>query len=91
MLGDDSGLMVSSSYMVHNHPVDARVMQLHPQFRILTEEERKEVAPFLIENCRTSRVKSFILKRFGKHSTTMDICNLRNRYSAGGLPQSKAV
>ena len=88
MVGDELGLVVKNAHMVHNHSIDPRVMQLHPQFRILTADERKEVEPFLVENCRTDRIKSFILKRFGKHATSMDVCNLRNRYSTGGLPQS---
>ncbi|CAL8088483.1 unnamed protein product [Calicophoron daubneyi] len=74
--------------MVHNHAVDPRVMVLHPEFRILTEKERQEVAPFLMENCRTDRIKSFIQRRFGKRAISMDVCNLRRKYAAGGLPQN---
>ena len=66
-------------------------MQVHPAFRKLTEVEMSEVEPFLTENCRVDRIKSFVLNRCGKHLTTKDVCNMRRNYDVGGLPQCNTM
>ena len=77
--------------MKHNHAADRSIMRMHPEFRLLTNDELKDVEPFLVENCRTDRIKSFIFKRFGKHVTTRDVTNMKRKYATGGLPQSNAI
>ena len=72
--------------MLHNHGIDRSVLQLHPEFRLLTDEELNDVKPFLTENCRTDRIKSYVLRRFGRRLTSKDVNNMKRKYGGDGLP-----
>ena len=84
----EDGLRVNRWSMLYHHAMDRSVVQFHPEFRLLTDEELNEVKPFSSGNCRTDRIKSYVVKRFGKHIITEDVSNMKRNYCADGLPQS---
>ena len=61
----EDGLRVNRWSMLYHHAMDRSVVQFHPEFRLLTDEELNEVKPFSSGNCRTDRIKSYVVKRFG--------------------------
>ncbi|THD19600.1 hypothetical protein D915_009355 [Fasciola hepatica] len=75
----DAKLVVTSSFLQHNHPLTQFYYEHLPANRRLSHEQFESLRE-LFQQVDTKLLKEFILGLFGKPLTTKDINNIRRKY-----------
>ncbi|KAA3678048.1 uncharacterized protein DEA37_0011682 [Paragonimus westermani] len=78
----NSEFRVTKFVMLHNNPCDVVSAKYEVSRRRFTEEEIREIRPWLLNGTVSFNITQYIWEHFDKKTTKKDLCNLRARLLA---------